>query len=155
MVKSEYVKPFNALSTYNDKNEEIPDARPVALHVKFERPIPLGERMQALIRSELLARDAEAQGLETFDEADDFVVGEDELPGTPYEDDFDPGNPGVIARHQEIKAGQVEDVSEKRIAEAKALIAKAAALARTKLAKDKVADEPLKAKPVKGEEMDG
>lgn len=33
---------------------------------------------------------AEAEGMETFEESDDFDVGDDLDPSTPYEADFDP-----------------------------------------------------------------
>jgi len=100
------------LSSYNSKGEEIPDSTPVALPVGYERPIPLGERIRSLIRSEALKREVEAAGAETFDEADDFEIPDDDTfdRATPYEDRFEPEVPGISAREQELRAGFVEDI---------------------------------------------
>lgn len=43
-----------------------------------------------MVRSERLKLEVEAQGQETFDEADDFDIGDDFDPTSPYESDFDP-----------------------------------------------------------------
>lgn len=45
----------------------------------------LFETIRNLVRDENLRRDLEAQGLETFDEADDFDVPEDPFPQSQYE----------------------------------------------------------------------
>lgn len=95
---------------YNERGEEILDDTPVALPVGFKRPQSLQERMRYLLRAEFLKRDLEAHGVETFEEADDFSVDEqDPLEGTPYEDQFEPDIPGIAAREQEIRAGAVLD----------------------------------------------
>lgn len=43
-----------------------------------------------MVRSERLAREVAEQGYETFEEADDFDVGDDYEPNTQYEETFDP-----------------------------------------------------------------
>lgn len=48
------------------------------------------ERIQAIIRGEKLRAEMEASGNETFEEADDFEVGDDYDPSSPYEEIFDP-----------------------------------------------------------------
>lgn len=120
--KPDVVAEHMRLCGFNARGEEIPDPRPVALPVGFKRPQSLQERMKYLLRSEELQRAQERAGIETFDEADDFEVDEqDPLQGTPYEDDFDPERPGAIAREQELRAGYVEDIRPEKKARAKDL----------------------------------
>lgn len=64
---AEYTKGFK---------EEIPDKKPVALPVGFERPEPLESMIARLIRVESVR--AGQQGLETFEEADDFDLDDEE-----------------------------------------------------------------------------
>lgn len=102
--------PMQGMSSYNEKGEELPNSTPLELPVGFSRPQTLQERMRYLLRSEELKRALESAGEETFEEADDFDVEEqDPLEGTPYEDDFEPDIPGLAAREQEIRAGAVLD----------------------------------------------
>lgn len=73
---------------FNEKGEEIMDATPVAHSMKI-RPISQFQRIRALIQFEL-SQKAQQSGLETFEEANDFNVGDDFDPTTPYEEQFDP-----------------------------------------------------------------
>lgn len=68
---------------YNDRGEEVPDPTPVEVPVGFRHPPTLRETMQRLIREEV-SRAAEQSGDESFDEADDFNVDEEEF-SSPYE----------------------------------------------------------------------
>lgn len=114
----ENVDRVNKLSTYNDKGEELLDPKGICIPVGLKKPVTLQERMRKLVQSELLARAACEKDLETFEDADDFDIAEDPVDPTPFEDDFEPGAPGIAAREQEIKAGMVEDRSLKRKVEA-------------------------------------
>lgn len=70
---------------YNEKGEELPDGTPVEVPVNLKRPPPLHEMIKAFVRRELSAQ-ADANGQETFEEANDFgEEDEEELPMTPYE----------------------------------------------------------------------
>lgn len=113
----------NALSSYNTRGEEIPDPKPTGLHVNFKRPLPLGERIRKLVQSELLARELDATGVETFEDADDFDTPDDPTDSTPYEESFDPDF--TTCREQELRAGFVEERPADRIAKAKEVILKA------------------------------
>lgn len=114
---------LRGLCGYNKRGEEIPDSTPVALPVGFTRPKTLQQTMRELLRNEEFLRAQEAAEVESFDEADDFDVGEqDPLDGTPYEDCFDPDRPGAIAREQELRAGYVEDIRPEKKAHAKEVI---------------------------------
>lgn len=68
---------------------EVPDPNPMALPSGFKRPESLAEQVQRLVRGEVSRRAQEA-GHESFEEAEDFDVGEDDDLHTPYETYFDP-----------------------------------------------------------------
>lgn len=69
---------------------EYPDDTPMALPIGFERPESLDEKIMRMIRSRELAAAAEAAGSETLEEAEDFDVGDDYDPTSPYEMHFNP-----------------------------------------------------------------
>lgn len=73
---------------HNEKGQEIVDQRPVAMPVGYKKPEPLADTIRRLIRVEA-SEEAMRNGQETFEEADDFDVGEDYDPTSPYEMDFD------------------------------------------------------------------
>lgn len=118
-----------------DGRYERPDPRPMRVPVGMERPESLQEKMRRLVRDEVLQAKLAADGVETFEEADDFDIPDDPIdPATPYEERFDPK--GMTAREQEVRAGYVQEVSTDRLAAAEALVAKAkAALKAAKEAK--------------------
>lgn len=68
----------------------IPDPTPVAPPVGYVRQPSLAEQIRTMVRSERLRLEVEAAGAETFEEADDFEVGDDYDPDSPYEMAFDP-----------------------------------------------------------------
>lgn len=67
---------------------EIPDPQPLEIPGGFKKPETLQEQIRRLIRA--ASREAAEQGLETFEEAEDFNVDDDFDPHTPYEVFFDP-----------------------------------------------------------------
>lgn len=69
---------------------EYGDDTPIAPPVGYKRQPTMVEIIRSQVRDALLARDLAAQGVETFEEADDFEIGDDYDPSTPYENDFDP-----------------------------------------------------------------
>lgn len=62
---------------------------PMAPPVGYVRQPSIAERIRDMVRSEHLRIAAEAAGQETFEEADDFEVGEDFDPHSPFEENFD------------------------------------------------------------------
>lgn len=63
---------------------EIPDPKPMALPVGFVAPPTLTEMVRNLVRYEV-SRAAASEGEETWEEADDFVVGDEPELQSPYE----------------------------------------------------------------------
>lgn len=74
----------------NEKGQEVPDPTPMAPPVGYVKQQSLAEQIREMVRSEKLRLEVEAQGLETFEEADDFDIGDDYDPSSPYENEFDP-----------------------------------------------------------------
>lgn len=78
---------------------EKTDPKPMEVPVQFRQSETLEQRMARILRSSELRAAAQRAGYETFEEADDFEVGEDYDPSSPYESDFD------LAAVQEVDAG--------------------------------------------------
>lgn len=69
---------------------EYGDDTPIAPPIGYKRQPTMVEHIRRMVRDERLAQELAAQGHETFEEADDFDIGDDYDPSTPYENDFDP-----------------------------------------------------------------
>lgn len=108
------------VSAYNSRGEELPDPRPMEPPLDFSPPIPLSEEIRRLVSDERLRADLEANGIETFEEADDFDIPEDEPLQSPWEENFETGK--VWTRDQEIRSGIVSEPDYNR---AKELVARA------------------------------
>lgn len=76
------------MSKLNARGHEILDDTPVAMPVGFNRPPTLADQIRAMVKGEL-SRQASEQGLETFEDADDFDVDDDMDPSSPWELNFD------------------------------------------------------------------
>lgn len=74
------------MAKYDEHGREIPDSTPVEIPLRFTKPLTLQEEMRRMLRNEFSMM-AQSQGMETFEEADDFEVeDEDELMFvSPYE----------------------------------------------------------------------
>lgn len=73
---------------YDDKGLYYPDPTPIAPPVGYVRSPTIAEQIRSMVRSEQLRRHADTQGLDTFEEADDFDVGDDYDPRSPWEEQF-------------------------------------------------------------------
>lgn len=69
---------------YNARGEELPDDTPIDLPLRFKRPPTMQDQIKAMVRHELSVR-AQAVGMESFAEADDFEVDDDAEPVSPHE----------------------------------------------------------------------
>jgi len=76
---------------YDAHGRELPDDTPLALPVGFTPPETLAEQIQRLVRTNVSVA-ASAAGEETFEEADDFDIPDDDdaEPNSVYEQEFDP-----------------------------------------------------------------
>lgn len=109
-----------------DGRYEKVDPRPMSLPIGMERPETLQEKMRRLVRDEVFNSRLAQDGVETFEEADNFDVPDDPIdPTTPYEENFDPK--GMTAREQEVRAGYVAEPKMDKLEQAQALLEKAKA----------------------------
>lgn len=80
------------------------DPTPASLPVGFHRPPTLQEQIRRLVRSEL-SDAASKHGAESFEEADDFNVGDDLDPSSPYEEQFE-HNANIESLKQQVEQGK-------------------------------------------------
>ena len=98
------------IRTHRGSHYEDPDPTPFAPTVGVRPKETLEERMRRMIRDEM-SYAAEQQGMESFEEADDFDVDDERDPESmyeiPWEPAFEPRNPAPPSpevRNAEIKA---------------------------------------------------
>lgn len=111
------------LGRQNEKGQEIPDPTPIAIPAGITRPPTLQETIQRFIRNDAIRRHLETQGIETFEEADDFDVPDNLDPSSPYELVYDqdlgkevyPHEKNMIDRERQI----FDKFSQEKLKEAK------------------------------------
>lgn len=74
---------------YDEAGRYYPDPTPIAPPIGYVKSPTISEQIRSMIRSEHLKQAAEASGMDTFEEADDFDVGDDYDPRSPWEEQFD------------------------------------------------------------------
>lgn len=79
---------------------EYNDPTPMAPPIGYKRQPSMVEIVRAQIRDAMLAQQLAEQGVETFEEADDFEIGDDYDPSSPWENDFDRPITEVLAEAQ-------------------------------------------------------
>lgn len=94
----------------NEKGEEVLDPTPVAKPLGWRAPYTIQEQIQRFVRDELSRRAAQ-DGFETFEEAEDFNVGDDYDPRSPHEIDED-----LPAWREEDQVKEAVRHAEERIA---------------------------------------
>lgn len=94
-------------SGYNKKGEEIPDPTPRELKIDLEVEMPLELKVMRALKSEEWKRRMESQGRESWEEANDFDV-EDEEPEFKSFHEEDDGD--LLAYEEGIKRGFVEEI---------------------------------------------
>lgn len=78
------------MAKLDENGHELLDSTPIALPLDAKRPETLAQQIQRLVRTHI-SREAEEAGLESFEDAEDFDVGEEDFdPSSPYEEIFDP-----------------------------------------------------------------
>lgn len=76
------------MAKFDEFGREIPDNTPVEMPLGLRMPKPLQELIKDIVRHQM-SQEAAEEGRETFDEANDFDVEDDEIPASPYEIDED------------------------------------------------------------------
>ena len=97
-------------SKYDEMGRELPDPTPMNIPVEFRRAETQDERIRRILREDKLRYAANAVGVETPEEADDFDVGDDYEDTSPYEYNFDhineisPDNLGYVEEQPDAEA---------------------------------------------------
>lgn len=68
-----------------EKGHEVPDPVPLAPPVGYIKPNSIFDQVREMIRSDALRQEALMAGAETFEDSDDFDIGDDYEPDAPYE----------------------------------------------------------------------
>lgn len=90
LTVEEYAAKLMAKGLHPDGTPVL-DPVPLAPPVGYKKQPSMVEIVRDMVRGERLRQEAEAAGVETFEEADDFDVGDDpELMRSGWENDFDP-----------------------------------------------------------------
>lgn len=76
------------MSKLNEQGWEVPDQTPVAVPAYIKK-WDQRDSIREMIR-EQLSREMQDAGFESWEDADDFDVGDDYDPNSPYEEQFDP-----------------------------------------------------------------
>lgn len=75
----------------NDDGHEVVSSIPMAPPLGYVKQPSMVDHVRKMVRSEMLRREVEAAGVETFEDADDFDIADDPLdPATMYEEVFEP-----------------------------------------------------------------
>lgn len=78
-------------SGQNELGQETPDPVPMAPPVGYAQHATLADSISRMLKHQLMAQAAAAEGFDTPEEADDFDIEDDPLdPLTPYERHFEP-----------------------------------------------------------------
>lgn len=107
----------------DELGREVLDGTPMAPPVGYKRQPSMVEHIRALVRSEQLAAAVAAQGFETFEEADDFDIMDDNdpMPSSPHENEFDPPVKELVVEGKAAKEKRErEEAAAKRRAELEA-----------------------------------
>lgn len=108
---------YQVSSDLDGQGRELPDPVPFAPPVKGTQGDALIEMVRRLVRSEV-SQMAEAAGVETFEESEDFDVPDDHPdPRTPYEAVFDPPLPAPHPRQEAVGGGAGEGVGSPKSAD--------------------------------------
>lgn len=67
---------------HDEKGREIPDPRPMEMPVGLRKPESMEDMIRRFVRVEA-SRIAQNEGMETFEEADDFEVEDDDFSDAP------------------------------------------------------------------------
>lgn len=124
------------MAMLDENGHEVVSNVPEAPPLGWRKQPTMIDHIRNMIRSEKLREEAAAAGNESFEDADDFDVGDDLDPTSPYEAEFEP----VKA----VKARKEVADAEERVVKAGAEAAKAAEATTATAAE---AQEPEKPKP--------
>lgn len=95
---------------HDEKGREIPDPRPMEMPLGLRKPESMEEMIRRFVRVEA-SRIAQKEGMETFEEADDFEVEDDDFSDAPTQymvPEVGPEGPESLDGVVQAKPDQVE-----------------------------------------------
>lgn len=108
---------FHWFKKHTSSGLEVPDTTPIEVTLR-DRPLTIQEQIARFTRDEVIQAHLRNQGIDTFEEADDFDIPDSEHPKSPYEEilmeDEIPLS-HVHARFAEQKAGLVAPTPTERL----------------------------------------
>lgn len=110
------IQEYPVESTLDPQGREVPDPTPMAPPIGYKRTPSLAEQIREMVRSERLAMEAAAAGFESFEEADDFEVGDDFDPSSPYEEQFEPTPIPELKRRRDAASSTSSQAKETKSA---------------------------------------
>nr|QJB19852.1 MAG: hypothetical protein [Microvirus sp.] len=78
------------LGRLDERGREVVDGRPMEPPVGYNPQPSLMEKIRKMVHDAQIQRDLEKAGAETFDEANDFDIGDDYDPTSPWEQYYEP-----------------------------------------------------------------
>lgn len=88
--------------------KEYPSPIPMEPPIGYVPAKPIHEQIREMVMRELSAQAAD-QDMETMEEADDFDVGDDYDPSTPYEEVFEPTDPWPASRAVQVLEQRISE----------------------------------------------
>lgn len=106
LTPEEYLAKLTARGL-NPDGSQVLSPIPIAPPIGYKKAPSMVEIVRDMVRSERLAQEAAAMGRETFEESEDFDVGdEDPLMRSPWENEFDPPLETLLAAGREALAAK-------------------------------------------------
>lgn len=119
---------LHRISRHDINGRELLDPVPMSPPVGYKKQPSMFDTIRGMVRSARLAEEAEAAGMETFEEADDFDIEDDPPdPSTPYETRFDPAEDPIEVsfgnalkkHHEDVQAAERSEAEKRKKAAAK------------------------------------
>jgi len=107
----------------NALGQELPDPRPAAPSLGKKPEVHIRDYIKMLVHNERLQQEIDAAGHETFEEANDFEVGDDYFPDSQYENDLEPSlaeliREGTASLSAKARAAELKEADRKARARA-------------------------------------
>lgn len=92
------------MAKYDKDHYEVPDKTPVELPIGAQRPESLEQMIARMVQNKFVQAEMQDKGLETFEEADDFEVGENTEFTSEHEvKEMQPEYPVVDRRKKQVE----------------------------------------------------
>lgn len=100
--------------------KEILNRTPIAIPLGFSRPKSITEQIAEFVTNQKTQEQLDAAGFETFEDAEDFEIGDDyeSLPESKYEADFDNIKSGLALEREKARKSAQQNSSKPAAGEA-------------------------------------